>query len=172
MDNIRSMDNPRTVLFRMLVDASDLLKNDGHYKHRQILKDSYVYYGFSGFTNATLNANIVAAAYNKIGNAKVRLRKYEDAISDFDRAIESDKQFVDADNNREKVVIAYFQSAYNQYCIQRENNNNEISVNGDFGPQTRGALEMAKVAPPDSECHKAYSKHKDILDKFMRESSQ
>ena len=63
-------------------------------------------------------------------------------------------------------MIAYFQSAYNQYCIQDKNSNNKISVDGNIGPQTQEALEVAKVASPDSECHKAYSKYKNILDKL------
>ena len=113
-----------------------------------------------------------AFSYNNRGNAKSGLGDYEGAILDYNRVIELDPKHAYAYKNRETAVIAYFQSAYNQHCIQSENSNNKISIDGNFGPQTQKALEVAKVALPDSECHKAYSKYKNTLDKIMKESSQ
>ena len=115
-----------------------------------------------------LNSKYAHAYYGR-GLVKGRLGNYKEATSDFEQVIELDKEFPTTDKNREKAVIMYFQSAYNQHCIQGENINNKISVDGNFGPRTRKALEMAKAAPPDSECHKAYSTYKDILDKIMEE---
>ena len=94
-------------------------------------------------------------------------------ILDFDQVIELDLKYATVYNkNIKKVVIAYFQSAYNQHCIQDENTDNKISVNSNFKSQIQAALEMAKTTPSDSECHKAYSKYKDILDMIMKESLQ
>ena len=144
-------------------------------------------------------------AYNNRGVAKGKSGDYEGAISDFDRVIELAPKNTVAYKNREKAVIMYFQSAYNQHCIQDEDSDNKISIDGNFGAQTRKALEVAKsqealkivkrVSPdsgsdtdlfslrlitskaawgasPNSECYRAYSKYKDILDKIMEESPQ